>query len=172
MEYEQKTLLLNSTYEPLAIVSWRRAVIMNFLHKVEIIETYDAKIHSISQVWHLPAVIRLLTYVSRKFQPIKFSRANIYLRDRYTCQYCGKHFPPSQLTCDHVIPKSLGGKTEWTNIVTSCLKCNNRKGDNTPERASMKLLARPKKPSLPHSLKLVLGMKNTPESWKKYLYHN
>jgi len=111
-------LLLNITYEPLKIINWKKAITMLFLGKVEVLEEYDREIHSVSFAIKLPSVVRLLKMVKKPKKPVKFSRQNIYARDRYQCQYCGARFSPEDLTYDHVIPKSRGGKTKWENIVT------------------------------------------------------
>ena len=96
------------------------------------------QIHSITFAIKLPSIIRLLKYVRVKnHNRVKFSRANIYARDDYTCQYCGKKFPSEDLTFDHVVPVALGGQKRWDNIVAACFRCNHRKGGRTPEEAGM-----------------------------------
>ena len=132
-----RTLLLNTTFEPLGVVSWKKAITLVFLQKVEVIQEYEREIHSVSRSFRLPAVIRLLGFVRNGRVGVKFSRRNVFMRDDYMCQYCGQRFEPKSLTCDHIIPKSRGGITEWTNIVTSCIPCNLKKGDKLPEEAIM-----------------------------------
>src|SRR5437867_9279084 len=108
------TLLLNASYEPLRIISWKKALTLLFAGKVEVIEQYDHQVHAITFAIKLPSIIRLLKYVRvRNLNRVKFSRANIYARDDYTCQYCGKKFPSEDLTFDHVIPVALGGEKRW-----------------------------------------------------------
>ena len=143
---DHRTLVLSRGYEPIKIVSWQRAITLLFLGKVEVIEEYDHDIRSISLVIKIPAVVRLLSAIRRNRQPVKFSRVNIHGRDRYTCQFCGKKKPIAELTYDHVVPRSQGGKTTWTNIVTACEGCNRRKANRTPEQAGMRLLAQPVQP--------------------------
>ena len=168
----EQVLLLNITYEPLKVINWKKAVTMLFLGKVEVIEEYGREIHSVSFQIKLPSVVRLLKYVKRPKNPIKFSRQNIYARDRYACQYCGRKFPSEEFTYDHIIPKSRGGKTEWENIVTCCVGCNRKKGGRTPKEASMRLIRKPSRPTWVPALRITIGYRNVPESWRDYLYWN
>jgi len=168
----EHTLLLNATYEPLRIISWKKAITLLTLGKVEVIEEYDQEIHSVSFSIQLPSVVRLLYLVKRRQQEVKFSRKNIYARDHGVCQYCKTPLQPKEITYDHVIPKSQGGKTTWENVVTSCVSCNSQKGNKTPKQAHMKLLKTPKKPQWNHFLRISIGLKHTPESWRDYLYWN
>ncbi len=163
------TLLLNFTYEPLRVIDWKKAVILIFLGKAEAISSYDKVIRSVSFSMPLPAVVRLLKYVKNGRKTyMRFSRENVFIRDNYTCQYCGKKFPPSQLTYDHVIPKSRGGATDWTNIVTCCKRCNRIKGGRTPEEAGMKLIKQPRRPIMLPGMQV--HRRNIPEEWKPYLF--
>jgi 5-methylcytosine-specific restriction endonuclease McrA len=100
---------------------------------------------------------------------IPFSRANIYLRDRYQCQYCAQRFSASELTFDHVVPASKGGRKDWQNIVTCCIQCNRKKGGKTPDQAGLKLIRLPNRPSYltPHAI--VYGMPEVPTSWRDFL---
>ncbi len=165
-----RTLLLNTTFEPLAVVSWKKAVTLMFLEKVEVVKEYDREIKSVSARIRQPAVLRLLRFVRNKHVAVKFSRKNVFLRDDHTCQYCGERFETRLLTCDHILPKSRGGTAEWTNIVTSCIYCNLRKGDKLPEEAAMYPRRKPFRPSGFHVLMLNLGVKVLPEYWKDYLF--
>jgi 5-methylcytosine-specific restriction endonuclease McrA len=165
-----RTLLLNTTFEPLAIVSWRKAVTLLFLDKVEVVREYDREIRSVSMRMKLPAVIRLLCFVRNSRLTARFSRKNVFLRDDFTCQYCGRRFEPRQLTCDHIVPRSRGGKAEWTNIVTSCVRCNLKKGDRLPEEVDMYPMKKPSRPTGFHVLMLNLGVKTLPDYWKDYIY--
>lgn len=168
----EQVLLLNITYEPLKVINWKRAIALLFLDKVEVVEEYSREIHSVSFTIKLPSVVRLLRIVKRPNSPVKFSRQNIYARDKYRCQYCGGRFPSEELTYDHIIPKSRGGKTKWTNIVTSCIPCNRRKGGRTPTEAGMKLIRKPSKPTWVPALKITIGFRDVPQSWRDYLYWN
>lgn len=158
-----KTLVLNSTYEPLMTLSWERAMALIFLNKVQVLESYEAEIRSAHKSHPVPAVIRLTSRVSMWKRSVRFSRKAIYLRDEYTCQYCGLQPPTSQLTLDHVIPKSKGGAKCWTNIITSCYDCNLKKANRTPEQAGMVLLSQPYRP-------LTLISSATPELWRKWIF--
>jgi 5-methylcytosine-specific restriction endonuclease McrA len=168
--FMDRTLLLNTTFEPLAIVSWKKAVTLMFLEKVEVIKEYDREVKSVSARVKLPAVLRLLRFVRKNRLNVKFSRKNVFLRDDYICQYCGEPFEPKHLTCDHIVPKSRGGITEWSNIVTSCIYCNLKKGDKLPEEGGMHPLKKPSRPSGFHVLMLNVGLNTLPDYWKDYLF--
>ncbi len=166
------TLLLNSTFEPLKVITWKKAVIMVMLEKVEVIQEYERFIRGVSFALRLPAVIRLNRFIKRRRPIVKFSRQNLYVRDGRRCQYCGTPFEHKYLTYDHVIPRSKGGQTEWTNVVTCCLACNLRKGGRTPEEAGMSLIRKPRVPIWIPLLTMSLGIEETPAPWKDYLYLN
>jgi 5-methylcytosine-specific restriction endonuclease McrA len=168
----EATLMLSSTYEPLRVISWKRAIRLLWLGKVEVLEEYDEEIRSISISIRMPAVVRLLRFFRYKRQPVRFSRQNVYARDRHTCQYCGTRLPPSELTFDHVVPKVLGGKTEWDNIVSCCIPCNMRKRGKTPAEAGMKLIKKPRRPKWIPTLTLKINFRSAPQSWRDYLYWN
>jgi 5-methylcytosine-specific restriction endonuclease McrA len=166
----ERALLLNATYEPLRVVSWKKAIVMLTLGKVEVVETYDRVIHGVSFSIKLPSVIRLVKFIRRIPPSLKFSRQNIYLRDKGICQYCGKHYHRELVTFDHVVPRSKGGSADWTNIVTCCRPCNRKKGGKTPKEAGMRLIRPPRKPSWPPILTVTIGIQETPVSWRPYLY--
>src|SRR5215475_13181265 len=136
----EMTLLLNSTYEPLRVVHWQKAITLLWQGKVEVLEVYDREIHGISLSIKLPAVMRLLKLVKLKdsHRAVKFSRINIFTRDRYVCQYCNRKHRTEKLTFDHVIPIAKKKRKTWKNIVTACWRCNNKKSDRTPEDAKMR----------------------------------
>lgn len=170
---EHRTLLLNSTYEPLRIISWQRAVILWFEEKVEILEEYnDFELTSMAINMKCPAVVRLFEYVNGKKHRVKFSRINVFSRDNYMCQYCGAKPGTQNLTYDHVIPRSKGGKTVWDNIATCCIKCNGKKADRTPAEAKMTLRSKPTKPDWTPRQKLIVALPKTPDVWRDYLYWN
>lgn len=168
------TLLLNSTYEPLRVVPWKKAIALLWQGKVEVLEVYDRDIHGVSISIKLPAVMRLLRMVRVKdsHRAVKFSRINIFTRDGYTCQYCNQKFRTEELTFDHVIPIAMGGRKTWENIVTACWRCNNRKSGRTPEEAGMRLIRKPVKPRWNPVITITIGIRNAPESWRDYLYWN
>lgn len=165
------TLLLNASFEPLRVVHWQRAFGLLFQDKVEVLEEYGLVVHSVSRVFRIPAVIRLKRWINLKHltPSVRFCRTNVYIRDSYCCQYCGGHFPEKDLTLDHVKPVVRGGKKSWENIVTACKRCNQRKGDSTPEEAGLTLLKPPQKP---HWLPGKLGLDprgEMPKMWEPYL---
>jgi len=167
----EQTLLLNATYEPMDVVHWQRAMTLWCQGKVEIVETHDREVHAVTFSFKLPSVVRLLRCVRSKRRPeVQFTRANIYARDNYTCQYCRQTYATHELTFDHVLPVSRGGKRSWDNIVTCCLPCNRSKGSKTPHEAQMVLLRKPAKPAYTPVFRITLGMRKTPENWRDYLY--
>ena len=168
----EQVLLLNLSYEPLKVINWKKAITLLCLGKVEVIEEYGRDIRSVSMTIRLPSVVRLLRMVKRPKHPVRFSRQNIYARDRYRCQYCGSRFPSEELTYDHVLPRSRGGRTEWENIVTCCVACNRKKGGKTPEEARMRLIRKPVRPTWVPALRITIGIKEVPNSWRDYLYWN
>lgn len=169
----EQTLVLNATFEPLKIVSWQRAMTLWVQEKVEIVETHDREVRAVTFSFRLPSVVRLLQYARLKHRPrVQFTRANIYARDEFTCQYCGQRFATDRLTFDHVVPVAQGGTRGWTNIVTACEPCNRRKGARTPEEAGMSLIRPPRRPLvLSPTMKVSIGFR-TPKEWRAYLYWN
>ena len=168
------TLLLNASYEPLKVVDWRKAITLWCQGKVEVISVYDREVRSVSLSVKLPSVIRLLRYITikRHFNLVPFSRANIYARDDHTCQYCGRTLSPDTLTFDHVVPVRYGGRKDWDNIVTSCVPCNRRKGGRTPAEAGMRIMRTPRRPVRPATVRIAVGRRDAPDSWRDYLYWN
>lgn len=167
-----KVLLLNSSYEPVHIVTWQKALQLLYLGKVDVLEESHEIARSITISIKIPIVLRLRRYIkiSHRKSLVRFSRLNVLLRDSYQCQYCS-YIPSRQnLTLDHVIPVSQGGRRTWENIVTSCIKCNQIKGGRTPDQAGMKLLKKPKAPKNFSHTSLFWGITQFPESWKTYLY--
>ena len=141
-----KTLKLDSTYRPVSIVDCLEALVMCIVGKAIAVEEYDEEISSPSVTFKLPSVIVLKTVVKFISRGVKPSRKNIFWRDKSQCQYCGVLEAAKDMTIDHVIPRSRGGGNTWSNLVTCCKKCNQKKGNNTPEEANMNLLKEPKKP--------------------------
>jgi 5-methylcytosine-specific restriction endonuclease McrA len=165
-----KTLVLNQGYEPIRIVEWQRAVTMIWLEKATVLTEYDDVVRSKHVSWKVPAVI-WLRKKSKRFSPgIKLSRHFVYARDQWRCMYCGKKFPATQLTFDHVLPRARGGATTWENVVSSCTSCNQQKGNRLPEEAGMRLLQKPKRPRwLPALLVKSLACRSVPEQWYDYI---
>lgn len=141
----RSVLLLNQDYSPLTICSLERAFILVFLNKAELLtEVEGDMLHTVSQSFPMPAVIRLFKYIRLPYRGVVLTRQNIFKRDSFSCQYCGNS---KNLTLDHVVPRSKGGKTSWGNLVTACKRCNTVKGDLTPEAAGLELAKKPHKPT-------------------------
>ena len=162
------TLLLNASYEPLRVISWKRAVTLLFLGKAEVIDEYHREVRSVSLVMKVPAVVRLLNYVKLGKRKPPLSRANLLARDESSCQYCGKYLTRGESTVDHVVPRSLGGETKWDNVVIACPECNRKKGGRTPQQARMKLRKLPIAPEWLPVLSIRLH-KQVPEAWLVFL---
>jgi 5-methylcytosine-specific restriction endonuclease McrA len=159
-------LVLNQNYEPLTICRARRAVVLVYEKKAEMLENGLGFIHSLRYDFPLPSVIRLSYMIKRPRPKRRLTRLEVFNRDHYTCQYCGKE--SRQLTLDHVIPRYRGGQQSWENVVSACIPCNRRKAGRTPEEAGMRLIHRPSPPRdnipfyIPYHLK-------TQSQWQKYL---
>ncbi len=165
-------LVLNASYEAIHVCGAKRALKM-LVKGVAIAEEAGNRIvRSEKWVVHLPHVIRLRRYVPIPHRPVKFSRRNVLLRDQHTCQYCAKVFTASELTLDHVKPRSRGGATNWENVVAACKRCNHLKGDRSPDEARMQCLKKPKAPTVAYLIQLTRISKAAHESWKKYLFIN
>lgn len=164
-------LVLNATFEPINITAVRRALILMLKGVAQAEETNHAEVHSASKAIQVPSVIRLLSYRHIPQQSRALSRKNILLRDRNTCQFCGHAFPASELTLDHVLPRSRGGRSSWENLVACCYTCNNNKGDRTPEEAGLTLQRRPRPFTLHTSRQLMRLMGHRDEKWRKYLFY-
>jgi 5-methylcytosine-specific restriction endonuclease McrA len=178
-------LVLNRVYEPIHVVSVKRAFCMLYqgvaramdrhyqLYNFESWSQLSAGVHeptirTVSRVLRVPRVIVLSVYDRIPVSRVRFSRYNIYARDRNTCQYCGTRKSSRELNLDHVVPRSLGGRTAWDNVVCSCVACNLRKGGRTPEAAGMKLLRRPFRPKWYQVLRLPLS-KVPVDDWRPFL---
>ncbi|MBE9222543.1 HNH endonuclease [Cyanobacterium stanieri LEGE 03274] len=160
-----KVLVLNASYEPLNITSWKRAVILLIKGKAEQLEHHST---FLCHTFPLPSVIRLRYYVKVPYKEIPLTRKNILERDRHSCQYC--NYRGEKLTLDHVIPRSRGGPDSWENLVTACVRCNIRKGNRTPKEAQMPLLVQPRKPYSSLHFEIVKCTKdNLNHEWRKYV---
>jgi 5-methylcytosine-specific restriction endonuclease McrA len=145
-EFKMKTLKLDSTYRPVGVIDCLEALVLCIVGKATAVEEYEDEISSPSVTFKIPSVIVLKNVVKFISRSIRATRNNIIWRDKNTCQYCGYVGTSSNLTLDHVLPKSRGGDNSWLNLVTCCKKCNQKKRDRTPEEADMKLLNKPVKP--------------------------
>ncbi len=154
------------SYFPLSLWSWQEAVKASFLDRVNIVSEYEQAVHSPSFEMNLPSVISLKDYVHLDRRPA-FTRFNVFLRDRFTCSYCGTAAATEELTFDHIVPKSRGGKTNWQNVVCSCIPCNVKKGGATPEEARMRLLKRPIRPRWSPLARDISGKPY--EDWRPFL---
>lgn len=131
------------SYYPLSLWPWQTAIKAVFLERVDIVASYGREVHSPTWSMPIPSVIALRQYVKPSEFPT-FTRFNVFLRDRFSCQYCGS---PDNLTFDHVLPRRLGGQSTWENIVAACSPCNLKKGGRTPKQAGMPLLVAPIRPT-------------------------
>ncbi|HXN65987.1 MAG TPA: HNH endonuclease [Candidatus Acidoferrales bacterium] len=167
---QEPVLVLNATFEPINVTAVRRALVLLLKGVAQAEELNTAEVHSTSKHIKVPSVIRLLAYRHIPQQTRALSRKNILLRDHNTCQFCGVTFPASELTLDHVLPRSRGGRSSWENLVASCYRCNNRKGDRTPEEAGLELSRRPRPFTLHTSRQLMRLIGHKDEKWRKYLF--
>jgi 5-methylcytosine-specific restriction endonuclease McrA len=156
--------VLNASYEPLNICTWRRAVVLLMKGKAEQIEHNGKLIYTNLPV---PTVIRLRSYVKIPYKEISLSRRNLLHRDNYTCQYCGDR--RHDLTIDHIVPRSKGGTDSWENVVAACLKCNVKKGDRTPKEANMVMNTTPRRPPSHVYFEISKHAASGEFSWKKYV---
>ena len=165
-----RTLVLTPWMAPYKIVSWERAIVLSYLGKVEVLEEYDESIPAVSITLRTPAVVRLTKARVPTQNKVRFSRTNVFLRDGFRCQYCGDRPPAQELTCDHVIPRSHGGRTEWSNIVTCCVPCNRHKGGRTPAEAGLRLIRMPAQPTWLWGVQNRFASRRPPKAWHVYLY--
>jgi len=167
------TLVLNAAYMPINRVGWQKAITWLFTGRAEVVEEYeDREVRSQHFVWKVPSVIRFLGKVRGLVRRgAKFNRHNVYLRDKGCCQYCGNKVSKSDFTYDHVVPRSQGGKTVWTNVVIACLRCNQKKANRTPKQAKMTLRTKPVRPkTLPGmAASGIAWNEDMPETWRDYL---
>lgn len=159
------------SYFPLSLWSWQDAIRAVWLDRVSVLSEYDTVVRSPTQILRLPSVIALKDYIPAARKPA-FTRFNVFLRDNFSCQYCNTRFPTQELTFDHVIPRSKGGRTSWENVVTACSPCNLIKGSYMPHQIRMYPSRTPARPS---SRRLQENGRAFPpnylhESWRDYLY--
>lgn len=162
----RSVLVLNTNYTPLTICTARRAICLDYLEKVDILESYGEQVHSPSVSLHLPSIVKLRDFVNFNSMSVALSRRNILLRDNHNCQYCATISGP--FTIDHIVPKERGGSDAWENLVTACQPCNRTKGNRTPEEANMPLKRHPRKPNRIHYFQQFI--KDQQASWRPYLF--
>lgn len=193
---DASVLVLNTSYRAVHVIPARRAFCLLFKDLAEVVTLDEGRYNSFNfQTWRevseararfkgpddefirtvhfemaVPRVVRLLSYDKFPRHKVKFNRRNIFARDGNHCQYCGKRFPTSELSLDHVLPRSRGGRANWLNLVCSCLKCNVRKGGRTPWEAGMKLIREPEQPKTSPVLALKLSNRRY-KCWKSFLDH-
>ena len=159
------------SYYPLSLWSWQEAVKAVVSGRVNVVSVYERIVRSPNHAIHLPSVISLKEYIPSARRPA-FTRFNVFLRDRFSCQFCGEDFPTHDLTFDHLIPRSRGGRTTWENVVTACSPCNLAKGDQLPAEAKMFPRSMPAQPTT--FLLQENGRAFPPnylhESWRDFLY--
>ena len=162
----KKVLLLNQSYQPLMTLGAKRAIILSFTEKVEVLERYVEKVRSVNLAISIPSVIRLKDYVKFNQKRIPLSRKNILKRDSNICQYCNSK--SNFMTIDHITPKDKGGRESWENLVAACVPCNTKKGNKLLKDINMKLLKQPKAPSFLFNIQNDLS--HSQDSWKRYLF--
>lgn len=165
-----RVLKLSQSYEPIEVIGWKRAAKLIALGKAEVLREYDREGRTAAAAFRFPAVIRLVRAFPRPKNRIRFSKQNVFARDRWQCAYCRRKFQSSELTADHVLPKARGGRTCWENIVTCCKECNARKKDKTPQEAGMTLDTIPTVPDFIPTFIFNLTKSEVPEIWKDFCY--
>ena len=164
-------LVLNASFEPINVCAVRRALVLVLKGVASAEEHAVFRVHSSRHTYAVPSVIRLLEYRRIPHQTRALSRKNILLRDRNTCQYCGKVLSASELTLDHVIPRSKGGASSWENLVACCHTCNRKKGNQLLHETNMKLLREPRPFSLHTSRHIMRMIGHSDKNWRKYLFY-
>lgn len=162
----EPVLVLNANFQPINITSTHRAINLVLAEKATMILNGRGVIHTVSQTFPLPSIIRLNRMIKRPRPVVKFTRKEIFRRDNYTCQYCGRQM--SNLTVDHVIPRRLGGETTWDNVVAACPRCNHLKGGLTPKQSGMYPMRTPNHP--PKTAIYMFGRNyHQNQDWKDFL---
>ena len=164
-------LVLNASYEAINICDIKRAIKMLVKGIACAEKESDEVIRTPVTSFKIPIVIRLLRFVHIPHRTVKFSRKNVLLRDQYTCQYCGKRFPPSMLTLDHIQPISRSGSTSWDNVVTACTRCNIRKANRNPREARMNTIHKEyRAPHVIHFLHMSRFSAKYQQEWQEFLF--
>ncbi len=166
----EQVLVLNQNLEPLNVCNIRRALVLVFCGKAEVLVCNHRLVHTVSRTFECPSVIRLQTLVRRPLPQVRLTRREVFRRDGYTCQYCGQH--TSHPTLDHVVPRHRGGQHTWENLVTACTRCNHRKGGRPLEEAGMRLLRAPVRPRSSPYYFLESWRQHSPAEWGPFLPAN
>lgn len=166
---EKHALLLTSWYLPVRIVRWQLAIKLAYEGRVDTLVNYDEEVSSPSVTWKLPAVIRYRRQAPSRSLRVRFSRNNVFLRDKHCCQYCHRQLSAPQLTLDHVVPRSQGGRRVWDNIVTACRPCNARKADLSCDEAGMFPAKHPCEPAILPVVPKRFGVPHVPTQWLPFL---
>jgi len=162
---EKKVLVLNLDHTPIAVVTVQKAMVLSVLEKVSVLADYQfLRVRTVTREFKYPAVVRLDEYKNVPYRGVLLTRSNLFKRDNNECQYCGSQ---RHLTVDHVVPRSKGGDSSWTNLITACHRCNVHKGDKTPEEVGFFIRRKPFKPSL--SYFLVEYAEKNAEEWIPFL---
>ncbi len=164
-----KTLKLDSSFRPVEVIDAVEALVLCIVGKAMAVEKYTEEVRTVTEKFKLPSVIALKTIVKFRFTTIACKRANVIWRDNNQCQYCANTFPSEKLTLDHVLPRSKGGKNTWFNLVAACKKCNQKKGNKTPDQAGMKLIREPFRPKT--NILRAVNKANINPIWKDYLWN-
>ena len=160
-------LKLDSAFKPIEVISWQEAFVLTWLNKAWAVEYSDKWVRSAKEKFQIPLVIALFRHIDENFFTLPCTKRNIAIRDEYRCQYCEKVFPKDKLTVDHVRPRSKGGKTEWINVVTACIDCNQKKSDYLLPDAPVSLRKKPRAPSYRTFVKK--RIKHANPIWSRYL---
>jgi len=163
------TLKLDASYRPVGVIDAVEAFVLCLVGKATSVENYGKKINTVDKSFALPAVIVLHRIIKFRLYNLTPNRRNILLRDNNECQYCQHKFPPSELTIDHVIPKSRGGSNTWLNLVAACKSCNQKKGDKLLRDSTMKLSRKPYAPKY-SIFSSLLSDSRTSDLWADYLW--
>jgi 5-methylcytosine-specific restriction endonuclease McrA len=165
MILNEPVLVLNANYEPLNVCSVKRAIGLMMTGKAEVLAHGEGELGTVSRTIPMPSIVRLSRMVHRPRPRVKLTKREIFRRDKYTCQYCGRR---NDLTIDHVVPRHRGGGHSWENLVTACATCNRRKGGRTPKEAGMPIRTPPREPTASAEYRFAWVLESR-EEWAEYI---
>ena len=166
-----KTLVLDSNWQPIRIISWEQAMKDIYSDRAKQIKTHpDKKVRTVTEEYDVPCVVQVVANKEYRSNRIACNSANVYFRDKFTCAYCGERKKKSELTLDHIFPIVQGGKSSWKNLITACKPCNQTKGGRTPQQANMKLKFRPYVPRWSLAYALKLASQDLIPLWSDFLF--